>query len=160
MNVLQVWSSGIITTAVGTLRSCGYTGDGWPATTAKLSYPSGVALSSWGDLYIADFSNNAIRQVSAASHNPFCSLLPKLYEPSSLPQFRHLSYIFTHTLKVNSIGIISTLAGGKKGYSGDGASATAATLNLPDGVAVASWGDVFIADTHNHCVRKVKFIIS
>ncbi|MHB8261293.1 MAG: NHL repeat-containing protein [Bacteroidia bacterium] len=52
--------------------------------------------------------------------------------------------------------IISTLAGtGTVGYSGDGAAAIIATLNNPTGVAVDAFGNVYIADAGNNCIRKV-----
>ena len=52
--------------------------------------------------------------------------------------------------------IITTVAGnGTAGYSGDGGPATAAELNDPDGVAVDSAGDLFIADSGNNVIREV-----
>ena len=53
-------------------------------------------------------------------------------------------------------GTVTTIAGtGSAGYSGDGGPATKATLNYPQGVAVDSAGNVYIADTSNNRVRKV-----
>jgi hypothetical protein len=53
-------------------------------------------------------------------------------------------------------GIITTVAGtGKAGYSGDGGPARAATLNGPKELAVSAAGDVFIADTENHVIRRI-----
>ncbi len=53
-------------------------------------------------------------------------------------------------------GLISTVAGsGIVGYSGDGGPATAATLNQPWGVTVDAAGNLYIADTNNHVIRKV-----
>lgn len=53
-------------------------------------------------------------------------------------------------------GIITTIAGdGKYGYSGDGSFAKEARLNKPSGVAVGLDGCIYIADTGNHCIRKV-----
>ena len=53
-------------------------------------------------------------------------------------------------------GIITTVAGnGVGGYSGDGGPATSASLNQPNGVAVDSSGNLFIADTGNHRIRRV-----
>jgi sugar lactone lactonase YvrE len=53
-------------------------------------------------------------------------------------------------------GLISTVAGsGTVGYSGDGGSAKAAMLNEPWGVTVDTVGNLYIADTNNHVIRKV-----
>jgi sugar lactone lactonase YvrE len=59
--------------------------------------------------------------------------------------------------KVNANGIITTVAGnGTNGYSGDGGAATNASLNGPDGLALDSKGNLFIADYWNCFVREVK----
>ncbi len=53
-------------------------------------------------------------------------------------------------------GVISTLAGiGIAGYSGDGGPATAASFNEPYGIAVDRSANIFVADRHNHCVRRI-----
>ena len=52
-------------------------------------------------------------------------------------------------------GPISTFAGTIGGFAGDGAQATSALLNRPEGMAVAADGTVLIADAQNHRVRKV-----
>jgi len=58
--------------------------------------------------------------------------------------------------RVSPAGIISTVAGsGTKGFSGDGAAATSASLNFPFGVAATADGGVLIADTNNNRVRRV-----
>ena len=111
-------SGGVITTVAGG-NAQGYSGDGGPATSAELSEPSGVAVDTKGNVYIADTYNSVIR-------------------------------------KVNSAGIITTIAGnGTGGYSGDGGPATKAELDEPFGVTVDASGNVFIADTVNHVIRKV-----
>jgi uncharacterized repeat protein (TIGR01451 family) len=57
---------------------------------------------------------------------------------------------------VKATGDIITVAGsGTAGYSGDGGLATTAELDFPDGVAVDSAGDLFIADAHNNRIREV-----
>ena len=58
--------------------------------------------------------------------------------------------------RVDSNGVISNFAGtGTAGSSGDGSAATGAQLNGPQGLAVDSAGNLYIADTQNHRVRKV-----
>ena len=57
---------------------------------------------------------------------------------------------------VDNKGIITTIAGdGSYGYSGDGGYATKARFNKPSGVAAGMDGCVYIADTGNHCIRKI-----
>jgi sugar lactone lactonase YvrE len=110
---------GMITTYAGTGTN-GYSGDGGAATLAKIKNPEGIALAPNGDLYICDSDNHAIRRVNFLT------------------------------------GVITTVAGtGNPGYSGDGAAATACKLSFPEDVAVLSNGDVYIADTGNHAIRKV-----
>src|SRR5438067_1400063 len=62
--IRRVAPTGTITTAAGTLTSSGSTGDGGPATAAKLNFPDGVAATADGGYLIADTSNHAIRRVS------------------------------------------------------------------------------------------------
>ena len=58
--------------------------------------------------------------------------------------------------KVTSGGTISTVAGnGTDGFGGDGGVATSANLNMPFGIAVDASGNLYIADTFNHRIRKV-----
>ena len=112
--------TGNLSVVAGSDGASAFDGDDGPATAAFLSGPSGVAVDSAGNLYIADYFNNRIRKVTA------------------------------------STGIISTVAGnGTAGFAGDGAAATAASLNGPKGVAVDGAGNLYIADSNNHRVRKV-----
>lgn len=116
--IREVTPDGTISTVAGN-GTAGYSGDGGPATSAELFYPSGVATDASGDLYIADTGNDRIRKVTPA-------------------------------------GVITTVAGnGDPGYSGDGGAATAAELWNPLGVAVDNNGNLYIADNYNQCIRKV-----
>lgn len=122
--------------------TAGATGDNGPATAALLFGAFTVAVASWGDVFIADTTNNRIRKVGVGHVNsPFFG--PD-FVLSQLPS------------QVNSVSIISTIAGnGTAAFNGDGWPATAACLFSPQGVAVSSWGEIFIADTKNNRVRKV-----
>jgi sugar lactone lactonase YvrE len=62
--VRKVDTNGVITTVAGNGTN-GYSGDGGAATNASLSFPSGMALDAFGNLFIADTSNNHARRVSA-----------------------------------------------------------------------------------------------
>jgi large repetitive protein len=122
--------TGIITTVAGNGSGLpGFGGDGTVATsgTVLLDGPEGIAVDLAGDLYIADTDNEVIREVSV------------------------------------STGDIDTVAGdyfgpfgnGFGGYNGDGAAATAATLNHPYATAFDAAGDLYIADTDNNRIREV-----
>ena len=63
--IRKVNTAGVITTFAGTGTS-GNSGDGGPATAARLNEPYGVAADGAGNIYIADYSNNRIRKVDTA----------------------------------------------------------------------------------------------
>jgi DNA-binding beta-propeller fold protein YncE len=70
----------------------------------------------------------------------------------------YFSDTFNHRIRrIDAVtGVITTLAGnGAAGYAGDGGPATAAAFNEPYGIAVDRDGNVFVADRHNHCVRRI-----
>ena len=124
-------AAGSITTVAGT-GTAGYSGDGAAATSAQLSNPYGVFVDSLGNIFIADTDNSVIRCVVGVAGGCLGSAL--------------------------AVGSITTVAGNEAlgaGYSGDGAAATSAKLNLPNGVFVDSNGNIFIADTENSTVRCV-----
>jgi sugar lactone lactonase YvrE len=98
----------------------GFSGDNGPAINASLGQPEAIAFDGTGDLYIADASNNVVWMVAANTGN------------------------------------ITVVAGtGTAGVSGDGGPATAAELNIPEGVAVDKAGNLYIADTYNGVIRRV-----
>jgi sugar lactone lactonase YvrE len=172
--IRKVASSGIITTVAGS-ASVGFSGDGGPSTSAQLDYPSGVALDTKGNLFIADDFNSRIRKVSVsgiittvAGNGTMGSSGDGGYATSAqLHDAKKVAvdsagnlYIADCTeyriRKVSLSGIITTVAGnGSAGYSGDSGPATSAQLLLPMGVAADSAGNLFIADSGNHRIRKV-----
>ena len=168
-------STGTITTVAGN-GSGGVAGDGAQATAAGLAFPSGVALDSAGDLFIADYANNRVREVNHAT-----GLITTVAGGGSQglgddgqATAAELDHPFGVTVdsagnlfiadsgdnrirEVNlTTGAITTVAGnGTDGYNGDNFQATAAGLDAPFGVAVDSTGDLFIGDLNNARVREV-----
>ena len=175
LRIRKINTSGIITTVAGNGAAQGNFGDGGAATAANLSYPLGVAVDSAGNLFIADTDHNRIRKVdtsgiittvAATGASGFlgdggAATAARLDSPKgvTLDSAGNLfiaDYDNYRIRKVNTSGIITTVAGnGTFGFSGDGGAATAASLHAPSGVAVDSAGNLFIADTYNHRIRKV-----
>jgi uncharacterized protein (TIGR03437 family) len=148
-------------------------GDGGPATKATLSEPAGIAVDSAGNLYIADALENRVRKVStngiittfAGSNSGSFSgdggpasqagLSLSQTVPTSISGVAvdasgnvYISDTDDERIRmVNPGGIISTIAGtGVEGSSGDGGTATQATLDTPGGLAVGKGGVLYIAD--------------
>jgi trimeric autotransporter adhesin len=102
-------------------------GSNIPALSANLASPTAVAVGPTGlTLFIADTFNNIIREVNLTTN------------------------IITTVAGITTNGQAQTA-----GFSGDGGPATSATLFDPNGVAVDSAGNVYIADSDNEVVRKV-----
>jgi sugar lactone lactonase YvrE len=125
--VVKVTPQGQVTAVAGD-GVAGYSGDGRPAAFAELNSPTGVAVDSRGNLYIADSANNVIRRVDAKT-----GIITTVAGDFAAD-------------KAND---------GLGGFSGDGGPATSAQLNDPQGVAVDGAGDLFIADTFNNAIREV-----
>lgn len=161
----------------GTYGTCGYAGDGGPATSAQLGHPGDVALDGAGNVYIADNTNGVIRKVdqdgtisTVAGDNKRAGSFfgdggpatnAGMNDPSAiaLDLAGNLYIVDTNNKRIRKVdlgGIITTVAGsGTAGYSGDGGPATSAELNFPFGVRADTAGNLYIADSSNNVIRKV-----
>jgi sugar lactone lactonase YvrE len=170
--VRKVNTGGTITTFAGTgIR--GFSGDGGPATSARLNNPEGVAVDGAGNVYIADLQNGRVRKVSpggtittlAGGGSAFGDGGPATSARVRSPYGVAVDgqgnvYIadrIDHRVRtVSPGGTISTFAGtGAGGFSGDGGPATSAQVFAPWGMAVDGQGNVYIGDDQNRRVRKV-----
>jgi len=157
----------------------GYFGDGGQATQALLNFPYGMALDSRGDLFISDSLNQRIRVVTPDGIiNTIAGINMRGFNGSTSPQGASLN--IPSGLAVDSAGAlyvadawnhivrkitqplsdhaqITTVAGSGLigGFTGDGGPARSAQLNFPYGVAIDLQGDILIADSGNHRIRKV-----
>jgi sugar lactone lactonase YvrE len=156
--IRKVNAGAIISTVAGKGTAAGYSGDGGPATSAQLNEPRNVAVDATGNLYIADTGNDRIRKVTAGGT---ISTVARLNFPQRIAIDAagnlYVADTNNHLIrKVTADGVISTVAGnGTFGFSGDGGPATSAQLDNPQGVAMDTVGNLYIADTRNSRIRKV-----
>jgi sugar lactone lactonase YvrE len=174
--VIREVVSGIINTVVGN-NACAnsFSGDGGAPLDACLYNPTGLALDGSGDLYISDTGNCEVREVSggminaAAGSGGNCgysgdgsaAASAELYYPFFITLDGsgdlYIADAYNDAIREVSGGIIDRVAGTAQtiGDTGDGAVATSAELSYPQGVALDSSGNLYIADTQNSAVREV-----
>lgn len=136
-----------------------------PASGALIGSPRGMVFDSKGNLDYADVFCQCIRQLS-----PDGSIAPLYRLPQRSGFFQYFEGLAidaqdnlyatefrgSMVLKIAPDGTAVMLAGtNDPGYSGDGGPASAAQLNGPSGVALDKAGNIFIADTGNHRIRKI-----
>jgi YD repeat-containing protein len=165
----------IIETIAG--GSYGFSGDGGPASEAKLNFPHSLATNSAGELFISDLSNCRIRKIDidgiidTIAGNGACGGVDIGCDdcPAINTRIRPFGlaldtsgnlYVadrdYHRIRKVDTDGIVTHFAGsGYSGFRGDGGPATEAQLRNPVGVAADAIGNIYIADTFNNRVRKV-----
>ncbi len=170
--VAKITAGGVLSVVAGNGHP-GFSGDGGPATNASVSQPTGIAVDATGTIYIADTGNQRIRKVSGGTISTVAgsgiagysgdgapALNAGLTQPSGIAVDAagnlYIADTGNNCIRKVSGGTISTVAGnGNAGFSGDAGPAGTAMLNLPRSVIVDSTGSLYIADTHNHRIRKV-----
>jgi sugar lactone lactonase YvrE len=158
--VRRVGLAGIVTTVAGNGIS-GYSGDGAAAVNSEIANPTGLAFDQNGNVYIADNGNNAIRRITADGS---IATVAQIKAPIGLA-IDGTGKLYTASGGVLYVfllgGTPAVFAGGGNGCGqqtdilGDGCLASAAVLDSPQGIAIDSTGNVFIADSYDSRIRKV-----
>lgn len=169
-------SQPIVTPIAGTRDTAGNSGDGAPATAARLNAPTNFLVLPDGSILIADTGNDRIRRVvpggnitawagtgsAGFSGDGGAATQARLNAPHGLALLPDGSVLIADTgnnriRRVTSGGTISTVAGtGIAAFAGDGAPATSAALNAPLAVApLGADGAFVVADSGNSRLRRV-----
>lgn len=166
-----------ITTVAGVGGQRGYSGDGGPATSAKLNSPHSLQFGPDGQLYICDVGNHVIRRVDlntgtivtfagTGKPGPTPDGAPIAGTPLNNPRsldFDREGNLWLVTREGNQLfkfdlssGRIHHIAGtGAAGFTGNGGPALEATFSGPKGVVIDREGNVWLADTESHTIRRV-----
>jgi len=172
--VRKVDTNGTITTFAGT-GDFGDFGDTNVATKAGLNRPYALAIDKAGNMYIADTYNDAIRKVAASTGitSTFAGTVQgfggdgggatgALFDTPTavvLDAAGNLYIADTNNNRIRKVGLdgnVSTFAGSGNGAStGDGGPAGSAALNSPQGLAIDTAGNIYVADTASHRIRKI-----
>ena len=171
--VWKITPAAVVSIFAGVLNVCGYNGDGITATTAQLSVPNAVAVDSHGNVLIADYFNNRVREVntsgiiSTIAGNGTCAytgdggsataaeLCPNGVAVDKSGTIYVADLNFERIRKIKG-GIITTFAGAGFGFNGDGLWPLLTTLDDPVAVAVDSKGAVYELDDVDHRLRKIQ----
>ena len=166
----------VISTYAGSGRK-GYYGDGGPATRAMLSQPHSICFDKDENLYICDISNQRVRVVDRATgiistflgngrKAPLTDGASIGEIPVSGPRaldfdgqdpwlaLREGNAVYRLNMEPRTITHIAG-TGGKQGYAGDNGPAIQATLAGPKGIAIDQHGNIVIADTESHTIRRI-----
>ncbi|MFM1767958.1 MAG: hypothetical protein RJA22_487 [Verrucomicrobiota bacterium] len=168
--------SGRLRTVAGTGQP-GFAGDGGPATQARFNQPHSIQLDREDNIYICDIGNHRIRRVDART-GVVTTLagtgekkLPvdgarfassPLFGPRAI-DFDRAGNLWLALREGNAVYRLDLQAGtlhhaagtGRKGFTGNGGPAKAATLSGPKGLAIGPDGDVYLADTESHSIRRI-----
>ncbi|MGC9950567.1 MAG: IPT/TIG domain-containing protein [Bryobacteraceae bacterium] len=172
--VRKVDTNGVITTFAGT-GAAGYAGDGGPAAQAQLNAPLGVCVAPSGAIYVNDYGNLRVREISTSG--TITTVAGNGSTGNSGDGGPALAATFTIPIrcavdasgnlfivdqgafrvrKVDTNGIITAYAGtGAQGFSGDGGPATEAEFNNPTWVTEDASSNLYVSDQFNHRVRRV-----
>ncbi|MDC1142128.1 hypothetical protein OAU50_03480 [Planctomycetota bacterium] len=163
--------AGVVSTLAGSAGSIG-SADG-AGSAASFFFPRGVAVDSSGNLYVADTNNQTIRMITptgvvstiagtvwAVGSTDGTGAAARFTSPSDISidasSNLYVADAFNHTIrKITPTGVVSTLAGTAGAEGGADGIGAAASFRRPRSAAVDVSGNVYVADTFNHAIRRV-----
>ncbi len=171
--VRKVNASGIISRVAGT-GAFGYSGDGGPAAAAELSVVTGLCFDKTGNLYISDEQNSVIRMVDTSgiistivgtsfgfSGDGGPATAAQLKTPAGIAfddsgNLYICDYNTLRLRKVNTAGIITSIAGGNPADIGCCPGCAATSINLgATGIAIDHSGNIYVSDIGHAVVQKI-----
>ncbi|RYZ77362.1 MAG: hypothetical protein EOP05_02055 [Proteobacteria bacterium] len=169
--IRKITPGGAVSTFAGTAGTSGTTNA--TGAAARFSGPSGLVVGSANQLFVADYNNDVIRVITPTA--AVTNFAGSSYEPGaangngSAAGFNSplaltldasgtvfVADTYNHTIrKITSSGVVTTIAGVAGSVGNTNGAGTAAKFRSPSGIAVDSAGNLFVADTANHAIRKI-----
>jgi len=169
--IRRITPAGDVTTVAGRATSCGNT-DG-SSRDARFNEPRGVAVDRSGNIFVADTYNHTIRRITPdgwvttvaglarwRGHADGPARTARFYNPLGVAVDGsgsvYVADTYNHTIReITPRGMVRTVAGMARTPGGRDANAAAARFNSPIGLAIDGDGDIYVADYHNHAIRKI-----
>ncbi|HWD92584.1 MAG TPA: NHL repeat-containing protein [Verrucomicrobiae bacterium] len=169
--IRKITPAGVVTTLAGLAGASGSV-DG-ANSVARFNGPSGVAVDSSGNVYVADSNNDTIRKVTPEGEVTTLAGLAGAFGnadgANSAARFNapfgvavdstgnvYVGDSGNQTIrKITPAGVVTTLAGLAGNLGGDDGEGSAARFDFPRGVAVDSSNNVYVADYYNYTIRKI-----
>jgi len=167
--IRKITPAGVVTTLAGTAGLAGNS-DGI-GIVAQFSWPTGLTVDSTGDVYVADTWNNTIRKITSAGvvttlaggikgSADGTGAAANFDEPYGVAVDNdgnvYVADTWNSTIrKITPAGVVSTMAGLALATGSADGTGSDARFNYPRGVAVDRAGNVYVADTWNHTIRKI-----
>jgi sugar lactone lactonase YvrE len=169
--IRKITKAGVVTTLAGTAASLGSANG--TGTEARFNYPTGVSVDRSGNVFVADWNNSTVRKinleglvttlagtVASIGSADGTGSAARFYKPSGVAADGFGNVFIADAQnstvrKINSRGVVTTLAGTAGAVAAKDGIGGAARFNTPSGVALDSAGNVYVADAHNSTIRKV-----
>ena len=169
--IRKITPEGVVTTLAGAAGNYGSADGTGPA--ASIFQPYGVAVDGLGNVYVADTRNSTLRKITptgvvttlagragsvgfADGTGPAAAFDgPMGVAVDGSGTIYMTDYNNATIRKITQEGVVTTLAGTAKNWGSVDGTISAATFNFPQGVAVDGSGNVYVADTDNHAIRKI-----
>jgi uncharacterized repeat protein (TIGR01451 family) len=172
--IRKITSAGVVTTVAGTPRTPGAANG--TGSAAQFNYPYGLSANSTGMIYVADSYNKEIRKITSAGavstlagsatsdvggvgSSDGTGRMARFNYPNGVAVSGTTVYVadsYSGTIrKITSSGVVTSFAGTARAFGSADGTGSAARFYYPYGLAADKAGNVYVADTNNHTIRKV-----
>ena len=155
--IRKITPAGVVSTFAGSLTGLSGLTDA-TGTAALFNYPDGITIDGSGNLFVSDYNNEAIREITPAGVVSTFYVSSGTFGPGGLCFDNSGNLIVTaqdasQVLSINSSAVATLVAGSTPGYvNGTGA---AAQFNTPTDVRVDASGNIYVSDFENNAIRKI-----